>query len=159
MISFHRYKVPILMIIKVLITLEYFLLPLKGLVGMFHQLQSIMRFRKLAIKQKTVLSNQLKGLLLEFNIRVSSRNGGLKGVIQSTLEGAENGLPFEFRAALKMAWAQYCSLLTSIDYYEETLAKISTKHTGCKRLLKLEGVSTTSMRLIYILRGVANQSY
>ncbi|MFT5759624.1 MAG: transposase [Alteromonadaceae bacterium] len=46
------------------------------------QLQSIMRFRELSVKQKVASGNQLKALLLEFNIKVSSKLGGLKGVIQ-----------------------------------------------------------------------------
>lgn len=117
------------------------------------QLQSIMRFRELAIKQKTALSNQLKGLLLELNIRVSSRCGGLKGVIQSTLEDGENGLSFEFRSALDMAWTQYKGLLDSIKHYEQTLNKISTTHSECKKLLKLEGVSTINAVSLYIALG------
>jgi transposase len=55
------------------------------------QLQSIMRMRELAIKQKTAPSNQIKALLLEFNIRVSLKQGGLKGVIEFLFEDAENG--------------------------------------------------------------------
>ena len=43
------------------------------------QLQSIMRLRELCVKQKTATGNQLTSLLLEFNIKVSSRNGGLRG--------------------------------------------------------------------------------
>jgi len=117
------------------------------------QLQSIMRFRELAIKQKTALGNQLKGLLLELNIRVSSRQGGLKGVIQSTLEDAENDLCFEFRSALKMAWTQYCGLLKSIAHYEQSLTEVSAKHTECKKLLKLEGVSTINAVNLYIALG------
>ena len=42
------------------------------------QLQSIMRLRELCIKQKTATSNQMTSLLLEFNIKISNRNGGLK---------------------------------------------------------------------------------
>jgi hypothetical protein len=47
--------------------------------------------RELAIKQKTALNNQLKALLLEFNIRASSKDGGLKGIIEEALEDAGNG--------------------------------------------------------------------
>lgn len=39
------------------------------------QLQSIMRFRELSVKQKVASGNQLKALLLEFNIKVSSKRG------------------------------------------------------------------------------------
>ncbi|RHW75314.1 IS110 family transposase [Colwellia sp. RSH04] len=117
------------------------------------QLQSIMRFRELAIKQKTALGNQLKSLLLELNIRVSNRDGGLKGVIQATLEDGENDLSFEFRSALQMAWTQYRGLIKSIVHYEEVLANISTQHTECKRLLQLEGVSTINAVNLYIALG------
>lgn len=117
------------------------------------QLQSIMRFRELAIKQKTALGNQLKGLLLEFNIRVSSRNGGLKGVVKSTLEDYENGLSFEFRSALNAAWQQYKALIKSIALYENNLEKIIATHSDCKKLLKLEGVGTINAVNLYIALG------
>ena len=79
------------------------------------QLQSIMRLRELCVKQKTAIGNQLKSLLLEFNIKVSNRNGGLRGAVELTLEDAENGLSFEFREALNAAWQQYLSIIKSIN--------------------------------------------
>jgi len=66
-----------------------------------------MRLRELAIKQKTAISNQIKGLLLEFNVRVSTKNGGMGGAIQAFIEDAENELSFEFREALNTAHEQY----------------------------------------------------
>ncbi len=45
------------------------------------QLQSVMRLRELCVKQKVATNNQLQALLLEFNIRVSSRRGGLGGQV------------------------------------------------------------------------------
>ena len=56
------------------------------------------------MKQKTASGNQLKALLLEFNIRVSARNGGLGGVVESVLENAENEFSMPFREALSAAW-------------------------------------------------------
>jgi hypothetical protein len=85
------------------------------------QLQSMMRMRELAIKQKTAPCNQIKALLLEFNIRVSPKNGGLKGVIESLLEDAENGFSFEFRRALNAAWELHLGLLDSIRIYDRCL--------------------------------------
>jgi hypothetical protein len=74
--------------------------------------------------------------LLEFNIKVSSRNGVLKGAVESTLEDAENGLMFEFRRALDTAWEQYISCITSINAYDECLNESIEKHSNCKKLLK-----------------------
>ena len=60
------------------------------------QLQTLMRIRELAVKQKTATKNQIKTLLLEFNIRVSNRNGDLSTTIQNLLEDAENGFTAYF---------------------------------------------------------------
>lgn len=117
------------------------------------QLQSIMRLRELAIKQKTALSNQLGSLLLEFNIRTSPRNGGLGGAIKSTLEDAENNLSSEFRASLKAAWDSYVFVVKSIKTYDDNLLKAIELHPECQRLLKLEGVGTLNAINLYIAIG------
>jgi transposase len=119
------------------------------------QLQSIMRLRELCVKQKTAAGNQLTALLLEFNIKVSNRNGGLKGAIESTLEDAENGLSFEFREALDMAWKQYLLVTQSIKTYDDCLEKAMETHPDCKKLLKLEGVGTLNAINLYIALGCA----
>ena len=117
------------------------------------QLQSMMRLRDLAIKQKTALSNQLGALLLELNIRSSARNGGLRAAIESTLEDGENNLSSIFRLALKVAWEQYLVIIKSIANYDECLVKAIASHPDCKRLLKLEGVGTLNAINLYIALG------
>ncbi len=119
------------------------------------QLQSIMRFRELSIKQKTASGNQLTALLLEFNIKVSNRNGGLRGVVESTLEDAENGLSFEFRDALSAAWMQYLSIIKTIGIYDDCLDKAIETHPDCKKLLKIEGVGPLNAVNLYIALGCA----
>jgi transposase len=119
------------------------------------QLQSIMRFRELSVKQKVASGNQLKALLLEFNIKVSSKRGGLRAVIESTLEDAENGLTFEFRDALSTAWKQYLAIITSISIYDECLNKSIETHPDCKKLLKIEGVGPLNAVNLYIALGCA----
>lgn len=120
------------------------------------QLQSIMRLRELCIKQQTAAGNQLAALLLEFNIKVSSRNGGLKGAVESSLEDAENGLSFEFREALDAAWQQYLSIIKSIKTYDNCLEKAMETHPVCKKLLKIEGVGTLNAINLYIALGCAD---
>lgn len=119
------------------------------------QLQSMKRLRELAIKQKTALNNQIKGLLLEFNVRISTKNGGLIEGIKSFIEDAENELFFEFREALNTASKQYEQLIESINIYDMCLEKTVSKHADCKKLLKLEGVSTVNAVNLYIALGCA----
>jgi len=119
------------------------------------QLQSVMRLRELAIKQKTAISNQIKGLLLEFNVRVSTKNGGMGGAIQAFIEDAENELSFEFREALNTAHEQYVLIVKSIKTYDSCLEKIVAQHSDCKKLLNLEGVGTVNAVNLYIALGCA----
>lgn len=119
------------------------------------QLQSIMRLRELAVKQKTALNNQIKGLLLEFNIRVSNRNGGVREAVQSFIEDVSNELFFEFREALNNAYEQYVVVVKSVKTYDCCLEKIVNQHSACQKLLKLEGVSTVNAVNLYIALACA----
>ena len=120
------------------------------------QLQTMVRLRELAIKQKTASSNQIKALLLEFNIRISSKQGGLKGVIESLLEDAENGFSFEFRRALNAVWKFYLEILDSIRVYDSCLEITVEGHADCKRLLKLESVGILNAINLYVALGCAD---
>jgi len=113
------------------------------------QMQSVIRLRELSIKQKTALHNQLTALLLEFNIRVSTKNGGLRGAIESTLEDAENGLSSEFREAINRAWMQYLEVISSIAVYDSCLDKSIKGAPQCQKLLDIEGIGIINAINLY----------
>ena len=115
----------------------------------------ILRLRELAVKQKTALSNQIKALLLEFNVRISKKDGGILRGVQSFIEDAENELNADFRKILHTASAHYGSLIESIKVYELSLEKAVNKHSDCKKLLTLEGVGTVDAVNLYIALGCA----
>ncbi|MCP4325312.1 MAG: IS110 family transposase [Alteromonadales bacterium] len=123
------------------------------------QLQSIMRLRELAIKHKDALANQLEALLLEFNIRVSARKGGIRGVIEGVLEDAKNGFTNEWRAAINIALNQLLDQIKAVSDYDECLTKSINAHEPCKRLLKLEGVATINAVNLYIVLGCGKEIF
>lgn len=114
------------------------------------ELQSILRMRELAVTHKVALSNQLKGLLLEFDIRVSPSKGGLNGTIQGALEDAQNGFCLPLRNTLKMSWQAYLDTVERIDQCDKQLKLAMAKHPECVKLLALEGVSTINAVGLYI---------
>ena len=122
------------------------------------QLQSIMRLRELCVKQKVAMNNQLQALLLEFNIHVSSRRGGLGGVIQSTLEEFENGFSSTFRKALERAWLQYQEIISSIKIYDQCIEQSLQNNSACQKLMKLEGVGVINAVNLYIALGCSDSS-
>jgi len=117
------------------------------------ELQTLARLRELAVKHKVAMHNQLTALLLEFNIRVSSRNGGLSGVIQDVLEDAENGFSMIFREALQTGWQQLLLSIESIHQYDVYLEKTANQQIECKRLQALEGVGPMNAVNLYISLG------
>ena len=119
------------------------------------QLQSIKRLRELAVKQQGASQKQLVSLLLELNIRISNRKGGIICAIERVLEDAENGLSAECRAAIHTAKEQLSVLISSVHRYDACLEKSVAAHPDCKKLLKLEGVGTTNAINLYIALGCA----
>ncbi len=122
------------------------------------ELQSISRMRELALKHKTATSNQIGALLLEFNIRVSNRNGGLNGVVKATLEDAENDFSSEFREALYETWQGYLALVARIAKYDEHLNASVEKTPACKKLMALEGVAIINAVNLYISLACSEDS-
>lgn len=117
------------------------------------ELQTLARLRELAVKHKVAMHNQLTALLLEFNIRVSSKAGGLSGVIQDVLEDAENGFSMFFREAVQTGWQQLLLSIESIHQYDIYLEKVADQHNECKRLRALEGVGPMNAVNLYLSLG------
>ena len=123
------------------------------------ELQTLARLRELAVKHKVAMHNQLTALLLEFNIRVSNKNGGLSGAIQAVLEDAENGFSMIFREALHTGWQQLLLSIESIREYDIHLEKAANQHDECKRLQALEGVGPMNAVNLYISLGCGEMGY
>ena len=117
------------------------------------ELQSIMRMRELEVKHKVALRNQLEALLLEFNLRISSKSGGLSGTIQGVLEDAENGFCMPFREALQATWQLYLQTVENIAKKDKFLEQAIKLHPECEKLLALEGVATINAVNLYIAIG------
>lgn len=117
------------------------------------ELQSLMRIRELAVKQKVALKNQIQALLLEFNIRVHAQRGGLNAVVQQVLEDAENGFCLQFRKGLQRAWGTYLSTVEAIADYDKLLGSTMKDHVDCEKLTALEGVSVINAVNLYIQLG------
>jgi transposase len=117
------------------------------------ELQTLARLRELAVKQKVAMELQLKSLLLEFNIRMSPRQGGLAGVVKAVLEDAENGFSMLFREAVQTAWEQFMLRVESIKQYDRCLEKAANQHVVCKSLQAIEGVGPLNAINLYIALG------
>jgi transposase len=120
------------------------------------QLQSIKRLRELAVKHQGASQKQLVSLLLELNIRIPNRKGGMICAIEDVLEDAENGLSAECRTAIYTAKELLKELIIAVQCYDDCLEKSVVIHSDCKRLLKLEGVGTMNAINLYLALGCSD---
>ena len=114
------------------------------------QLQSIKRLRELAVKHQGASQKQLVSLLLELNIRISNRKGGIISAIEGVLEDATNGLSAECRSAIYTAKEQLQVSIKAVHSYNDCLDKSAVSHPDCKKLLKLEGVGPMNAVNLYL---------
>ena len=94
-------------------------------------------------------------LLLELNIRISNRKGGIICAIEGILEDATNDLSAECRAAIFTAKEHLKVLIKAVHRYDDCLDKSVIAHADCKKLLKLEGVGTMNAINLYLALGCA----
>ncbi len=111
-------------------------------------IQSVSKMRDLLDKQKLQLSNQVRGLLLEFGIIISKSIKSFKARIPEILEDGENQLPMPMRHCIDKMWQLYSRLEDDFQALNEQLIRLTGQDDDCKKLMKLEGVGPiTSMRL------------
>ncbi len=126
---------------------------ISGKTDVQQQLQSMMRLRALAVKQRTATKNQLLGLLKEFNLQVTGSGSKLLASTALVLEDASNGLSEPFRKALHTAREMYSVQCLAVEEYDYCLEYTVKELPDCRKLLKLEGVVILNAINLYIALG------
>lgn len=107
-------------------------------------LQSIEKMRDMLDKQKLQLSNQTRGLLLEFGIVINKTVSSFKRRIPEILEDAENELSVVMRQSLFQMWELYKRLENDFEILDQQLKQLANQDEECQRLMQLEGVGPIS---------------
>ena len=119
-----------------------------------HQaLQAIQRSRELLIRDRTAVSNHIRGLLLEFGIAIPKGFYHLHSQMPEILEDADNGVPHSFRSTLHLMHRRLLEIKQDIDVLTEQVEALVKANESCCRLLKIEGVGPISAVLLYATLG------
>lgn len=103
-------------------------------------MQSVDRMRTLLNRQKLQLSNQLRGLLLEFGIVINKGKSAFRTRLPEILEDAENDLPAVMRQSLYQLWQLYLRVEDDYIKLDKCVQRIVKQDYQCQRLTQLEGV-------------------
>jgi transposase len=102
-------------------------------------MQAIHRMRSQCSRDRTALSNSIRGLLGEYGIVFAKGVATLRRKIPEILEDAENGLSLDFRNLLVRRYEQLVELEDHIAFYTKKLERLSQQDDGCQRLQTVPG--------------------
>ena len=101
--------------------------------------QALHRLKHGVTKQRTELSNRLRGLLEEYGIIVPVGITKLRSRLPEILEDGENGLSHPFRALLNQGYRQLKELDSHIKAYEQQLLAQVKEDEAAQRLMSIPG--------------------
>ena len=116
-------------------------------------LQAIQRSREMLIRDRTAVSNHIRGLLLEFGIAIPKGFCHLHRAVPDILEDGENGVPDMFRPTLNLMHERLVQIKRDIDQLTQQIESLVKANDACQRLLDIEGVGPISAVLLYATLG------
>ena len=103
-------------------------------------IQALHRMRSLAVSQRTAKANQIRGLLGEYGIVMSTGIMNLRKKIPLLLEDAQNGLSALFRRILSQAYSELVECDSRIEFYSNEINQIADQNEQAKRLQTIPGI-------------------
>jgi len=102
-------------------------------------MQALHRMRSQCLRDRTALSNSIRGLLGEYGIVFTKGVATLRRKIPEVLEDADNGLSLRFRHCLARRYEQLVELEGHIAFYTKELNRLSEQDEACQRLQTVPG--------------------
>lgn len=112
--------------------------PIKGLEQ--QDIQCVHRIRERLVKQRTALSNQIRGLLAEYGEVIPKGISQIKKLMPRILEEAENELTFMAREVCLELYEELLMLEQRIKIYDKKIQNIFKENPLCQKLEKLEKI-------------------
>lgn len=107
-------------------------------------IQAIHRVRERIIKNRTALSNQIRGLLAEYGVVLPKGLCQIRGQLMSILEDGSNELSTRGRALFKELYDEFLIIDKHVLFYDKQLEELFSENPLCKRLSEIEGLGVIS---------------
>lgn len=116
-------------------------------------LGSLLREREGYIKQRTQLSNRLRGLGMEYGVKFAKGLSHLRKRVPEVLEDADNCLTVTTRSILRRILDQILDVDKRVQEVEHQLVQLAKQTEPCRRLVKLPGVGWLGASALYVRLG------
>lgn len=118
-------------------------------------IQSLHRIRERLVGQRTGLSNEIRGLLLEYGITIPQGISNVRKKLPTLLE--EHGCEHSelWLTTFRDLYEEFCALDERILRHEKRLHLIAHTNESCKRLLAIPGIGIITATAIFAAVGNA----
>ena len=103
-------------------------------------IQLLHKIRERYVKEKTALSNQIRGILLEYGIVIRQGFSHLKINLPLLLKSENKELSQLMRTELELLFEDFKKLEEKVKYYDKQIQNIYNNNENCQRIGELEGV-------------------
>lgn len=115
-----------------------------------HQdMQMLHRIRSQAIKQRTALSNQIRGFLAEYGLVIPKGLSYIRKILPDILEDAENELTPIGQALFSEQYEEFKRLDDRVKKYDKKIDQAVQRNEVCQRLMKIEGVGPLTASILW----------
>jgi transposase len=118
--------------------------------------RAIHRARDLLVRQRTQLSNAIRGLLYEMGLISAKGSGGIMALV-SRIEAKEATIPGSLLATLAPLARQWRNLDADIDGFDEQILALVKQDQAALRLMKIPGVGPISAHAVIAAIGDGRQ--
>ena len=116
-------------------------------------LQGILRIRSGFIKDRTAVSNEMRGLLTEFGLVFPKGFAALKRHVSQILSDPDNGLPNLLREPLARLLDHFYQLQQNILDMDRMLRAAIKDIWSCQELMRIKGVGPIGASQLYVALG------
>jgi transposase len=107
-------------------------------------LQALHRYRERLVHDRTAMTNQIRGFLLENGITVAKGRPALRDALPALLEDAENALSPALRRILDRLQHRWRVIEEAIGEVDRQIKVIAANRDDCRRLLTIPGIGPLS---------------
>lgn len=120
-------------------------------------MQSIHRVRDRLVSNRICLSNQIRGLLLEYGVVIPKGFVYLKSKIIELLKEENDLITPVMKEILEDIYEEFKRLSERIDGYDKKISAISDAHESCKLLKTIPGIGPITATALYAAMGNGSQ--
>jgi transposase len=111
--------------------------------------------RSLAVKQRTEMVNEIRGILAEYGITLPQGINHVRKKLLEIIDNTDNELTAKARVYFAELYQQFVRLDERVDNFDKTLKQVAKEDERCQRLMKIEGFGPISATALVAAVGDA----